>query len=73
VASNIIPYSQFIIFIFSVNQRENGYSMAHCPNCGKEVDRPSRVLKNYSFTIEAYNCKKCHTNFKVTINHSLYM
>jgi transposase-like protein len=46
--------------------------MVHCPSCGKEVEKPSRTLTNYSFTIEAYNCKKCHHNFKITINHSMY-
>ncbi len=47
--------------------------MAHCPSCGKKVDKPSRVLENYCFTIEAYNCEKCHHSFKVTINHSKYL
>jgi transposase-like protein len=47
--------------------------MAHCPNCGKEVEKPSRELKNYSFIIQAYNCEKCHHNFKVTINQSFYI
>ena len=46
--------------------------MVHCPNCGKEVGKPSRVLTNQSFTIQAYNCGKCHHYFKVTINHSMY-
>lgn len=47
--------------------------MAHCPICGKEVNKPSRVLKNYSFTIQAYDCGKCHHHFIVTINASDYM
>jgi transposase-like protein len=47
--------------------------MAHCPNCGKEVRLPSRVTNNYSFTIEAYNCKSCHHNFKIKINESAYL
>jgi len=46
--------------------------MVHCPSCGKEVNKPLRELKNYSFTIQAYNCEKCHHNFKVTINHSVF-
>jgi transcription elongation factor Elf1 len=47
--------------------------MAHCPNCGKEVNKPSRVIKNYSFTIQVFNCGHCGHNFRVTINESSYM
>jgi hypothetical protein len=47
--------------------------MVHCPSCGKEVSKPASVLKNQCFTIEAYNCGKCHHNFKVTINQALYI
>jgi len=47
--------------------------MTHCPSCGKEVIKPSRVLKNYCFTIEAYDCRKCHHNFRVTVNESNYL
>lgn len=47
--------------------------MTHCPICGKEVIKPSRVLKNHCFTIEAYDCRKCHHNFKVTVNESVYL
>jgi transposase-like protein len=45
--------------------------MAHCPSCGKEIDKPSKALTNYNFTIEYFNCKKCHHNFKVTTNQSI--
>lgn len=47
--------------------------MTHCPNCGKLVDKPSRVVTNYCFTIEAYFCGKCHHSFKVTNNESKYL
>jgi len=47
--------------------------MTHCPSCGKEVSKPSRELKNHSFTIQAYSCEKCHHNFKVTVNQSEYL
>jgi hypothetical protein len=47
--------------------------LAHCHSCGKEVEKPSRILKNYSFTIQAFNCEKCHHNFKVKINQSEYI
>lgn len=47
--------------------------MTHCPSCGKVVEKPSSVLKNQCFTIEAYNCRKCHHNFKVTKNQSMYI
>jgi len=47
--------------------------MVHCPNSGKEISKPSKELKNNSFTIQAYNCEKCHHNFKVTINQAEYL
>lgn len=47
--------------------------MAHCPSCGKIVDKPSSILKNQCFTIEAYECGRCHHNFKVSVNKSLYI
>lgn len=40
--------------------------MAKCPNCGNDVPKPARVLKNHAFTIEAYECSKCGYKFKVT-------
>lgn len=47
--------------------------MVHCPSCGKEIQKPIRSLTNQCFTIQAYDCGKCHHNFKVTINHSKYV
>ncbi len=47
--------------------------MTHCPSCGKEVNKPSRVLKNHCFTIEAFHCGKCHHYFTVTNNESDYI
>jgi len=47
--------------------------MAHCPSCGKELNKPCKVLKNHCFTLEAYNCDKCHHHFRVTINESDYI
>lgn len=46
--------------------------MAHCPSCGKEVTKPSKVLENYSFNIQSYYCSKCHNSFKVAIYQSVY-
>lgn len=48
-------------------------NMAHCPSCGKEVNKPSNILKNHCLTVKVYDCRKCHHNFKVTINQSEYM
>jgi transposase-like protein len=56
-----------------VSTEKAGCTMAHCPSCGKEIGKPSRELKNYSFTIQAFYCEKCHHDFKVTINQSVYM
>jgi len=47
--------------------------MVHCPSCGKEVNKPTRGLKNQNFIIQMYDCGKCHHNFKVTINNSKYL
>ena len=60
------------IHILKITKRR-WISMAHCPSCGKEAHKPSKELKNCSFTIQDYNCKKCHHNFKVTINQSMYI
>jgi predicted RNA-binding Zn-ribbon protein involved in translation (DUF1610 family) len=40
--------------------------MAACPNCGEEIKKPAKVLKNQFFSIEGYNCNKCHLMFKQT-------
>ena len=50
---------------------EWGSQLPHCPSCGKENDKPSTELKSYFFTIQDYNCRKCHHNFRVTVNQSL--
>jgi len=46
--------------------------MAHCPNCGKEVTKPSNTIENFSFNIQTYYCNKCHKSFKVGIYQSAY-
>jgi hypothetical protein len=40
--------------------------MANCPHCSNEVKKPSKLLKNRFFSIEVFDCEKCHTNFKIT-------
>jgi len=40
--------------------------MAKCPKCEKEETVPTKSLKNMVFHVEAYTCKECGTNFKVT-------
>lgn len=38
-----------------------------CPKCNNSIAvKPTRVLKNQVFTIEAYECDRCHSKFKVT-------
>jgi len=39
--------------------------LAKCPNCGKEIAKPERFLKNKVFNIEAYTCDGCGERFKV--------
>ena len=39
--------------------------MVSCPNCGEDVEKPKKSLKNQVFNIEAYSCKSCKKNFKV--------
>jgi transposase-like protein len=38
-----------------------------CPNCGKELEVPTKILENHVFCIESYKCDKCGTSFNVTI------
>jgi formate dehydrogenase maturation protein FdhE len=44
--------------------------MAKCNSCGNEVEKPTKELKNDSFTVEEYCCGKCHNWFKI-INGSV--
>jgi len=39
--------------------------MAKCPKCGQDVEKPVRALRNRFFFVEAYECKKCNSQFKV--------
>jgi len=43
-----------------------GKYMAKCPNCGREVSKPEKVLRNCMFAVEGYMCPDCQTCFKVT-------
>ena len=47
--------------------------MVLCPSCGREVEKPLRETKNYSFIIQDYSCKKCHHYFRVRVNESAYL
>jgi DNA-directed RNA polymerase subunit RPC12/RpoP len=38
--------------------------MAKCPNCKKEVDNPDKTWKYGIFTVKAYTCKNCQTQFR---------
>ena len=40
--------------------------MAKCPKCGKDTIEPYKSFVNRVFFVEAYTCKKCETNFKVS-------
>ncbi|HUK84326.1 MAG TPA: hypothetical protein VLU95_00540 [Candidatus Acidoferrum sp.] len=40
--------------------------MIKCPNCGNEISKPEKTLKNCVFQIEAYTCNACGKSFKVT-------
>jgi len=39
--------------------------MAKCPNCGEEVERPDKPLRNTFFLFDTYTCDNCSTNFSV--------
>jgi hypothetical protein len=43
-----------------------GDCLVKCPKCNEEVEQPCKSLKNNAFHIEAYTCKNCQNNFKVT-------
>ena len=38
--------------------------LAKCPNCGKEIKKPARILSNHFFILEAYVCDCCHKHFR---------
>jgi len=38
--------------------------MARCPNCKKEVKKPNKTWKYGQFTVKAYTCKNCKTEFR---------
>ncbi|MEM2738935.1 MAG: hypothetical protein QXK93_08125 [Candidatus Bathyarchaeia archaeon] len=38
--------------------------MAKCPNCKKEVDKPNKTWKYGIFTVKAYTCPNCQTQFR---------
>lgn len=52
-----------------VNQKKAAKTMistVKCPRCSNELDvKPTKILENNVFTIEAYECDKCHNKFKV--------
>ncbi|MEM3823890.1 MAG: hypothetical protein QXH87_03055 [Candidatus Bathyarchaeia archaeon] len=38
--------------------------MAKCPNCKKDVDNPQKTWQYGIFTVKAYTCQNCKTQFK---------
>ena len=38
--------------------------MATCPNCKKEVNKPSKTWKYGPFTVKAYSCPNCGVQFR---------
>ena len=38
--------------------------MVECPNCRKEQDKPKKSWKYGRFTVQAYSCENCKTNFR---------
>jgi transposase-like protein len=42
--------------------------MAKCPDCKAEVGEPDKTWKYGVFTVNAYTCKKCQTQFREYFN-----
>jgi transposase-like protein len=38
--------------------------MAKCPKCKKEVTKPDKKWKYGRFTVQAYTCDNCKTQFR---------
>ena len=38
--------------------------MSKCPNCGYENEEPSKTWRYNFFTVYAYTCKKCGTQYR---------
>lgn len=35
-----------------------------CPNCGNDIKTPNKSWKYGIFTVKAYTCKRCSTQFR---------
>jgi len=38
--------------------------MSKCPNCKKENPKPQKTWKYRQFTVRAYTCKNCKTQYR---------
>jgi len=38
--------------------------MDKCPNCKKEVDKPNKTWRYGIFTVKAYTCPNCQTQYR---------
>jgi hypothetical protein len=38
--------------------------MTKCPNCKKEVTKPNKTWKYGQFTVQAYTCNYCKTQYR---------
>jgi len=38
--------------------------MTKCPNCRKDLAKPQKTWKYGQFTVQAYSCDNCHTDFR---------
>jgi transposase-like protein len=38
--------------------------MTTCPNCKSEAEKPDKTSKYGFFTVKAYTCKNCQTQFR---------
>ncbi|MEM2614922.1 MAG: hypothetical protein QXO15_11985 [Nitrososphaerota archaeon] len=41
-----------------------GAHMTKCPNCKEELEKPNKTWKYGFFTVNAYTCKNCQTQFR---------
>jgi predicted RNA-binding Zn-ribbon protein involved in translation (DUF1610 family) len=64
----VVPtYLQMTVFrLLGIKGCTWDFVMTTCPNCGTEVPKPDKMLKNHAFKIESYTCKNCHFKFKIT-------
>jgi len=63
VCIKLYPNKQQNILNF-INKTQHGIIMVKCPNCKKENPKPAKTWKYGQFTVQAYTCNNCKTQYR---------